>query len=46
MMDRKKFLKSLAILPLAGAAMKLNELNKMTAPFDSKDKMTVLFLGV
>ncbi|MFN8278751.1 MAG: 4,5-DOPA dioxygenase extradiol [Saprospiraceae bacterium] len=44
-MDRKKFLKSLAILPLAGAVMKLNELNKMTAPFDSTEKMPVLFLG-
>jgi 4,5-DOPA dioxygenase extradiol len=44
-MDRKIFLKSLALLPLAGAAMKLNELNKMTAPFNSTDKMPVLFLG-
>lgn len=44
-MDRKQFLKSLAILPLAGAAMKLNELNKMTAPFNSTEKMPVLFLG-
>lgn len=44
-MDRKTFLKSLALLPLAGAAMKLNELNKMTAPFNSTEKMPVLFLG-
>ncbi len=44
-MDRKQFLKSLALIPLTGAAMKLNELNKMTAPFNSTDKMPVLFLG-
>lgn len=44
-MDRKTFLKSLAILPIAGAAMKLNELNKMTAPLSSTEKMPVLFLG-
>jgi len=44
-MDRKHFLKSLALLPLATSAMKLNELNKMTAPFNSTEKMPVLFLG-
>jgi 4,5-DOPA dioxygenase extradiol len=44
-MDRKHFLKSLALLPLAASAMKLNELNKMTAPFNSTEKMPVLFLG-
>lgn len=44
-MDRKHFLKSLALLPLAGAAMKLNALNKMTEPFNSTEKMPVLFLG-
>lgn len=33
----------MAVLPLAG--MKLNELNKMTAPFSSTEKMPVLFLG-
>ena len=44
-MDRKKFLKTLALLPLTAAAMKLNELNKMTAPLSSTDKMPVLFLG-
>src|SRR3954466_2221051 len=44
-MDRKKFLTSLALLPFAGAAMKLEGLNKMTAPFKSTDKMPVLFLG-
>lgn len=44
-MDRKQFLKSLALLPLAASAMKLNELNKMTEPFNNTDKMPVLFLG-
>lgn len=44
-MDRKQFLKSLAVLPLAGTAMKLNELNKMAAPFNSTETMPVLFLG-
>src|SRR5690242_15881970 len=44
-MDRKQFLKSIVVIPLAGAAMRLNELNKMTEPFDRTDKMPVLFLG-
>lgn len=35
----------MAILPIGAAAMKLNELNKMTAPFNSTDQMPVLFLG-
>ncbi len=44
-MDRKQFLRSLALFPLTGAAMKLNELNKITSPFNSTDRMPVLFLG-
>lgn len=44
-MNRKQFLRSLAILPLAGAAMKLYDLHKMTDPLDSTAKMPVLFLG-
>ncbi len=44
-MHRKHFLKSLALIPLTGAAMKLNELNNMTAPFSSTEQMPVLFLG-
>jgi 4,5-DOPA dioxygenase extradiol len=44
-MKRKQFLKSLAIMPLAGAAMKLNALGKMTEPFSPTEKMPVLFLG-
>lgn len=44
-MNRKTFLKSLAIIPLAAGAMKLNELNKITEPFGKTEKMPVLFLG-
>ncbi len=44
-MDRKQFLKTLAILPLTGAAMKLNDLNKITQSFGNTEKMPVLFLG-
>ena len=44
-MDRSQFLKSLALLPLAASTMKLSALEKMTAPFNSTDKMPVLFLG-
>lgn len=44
-MDRKKFIKSMAMLPLAGAAMKLGELNKIVSPFGNTAKMPVLFLG-
>lgn len=45
-MERKQFLKSLAILPAAGEIeMRLNELNKITDPLNSTDKMPVLFLG-
>ncbi len=44
-MNRKKFIHSLALLPLAGTAMKLNDLNKLTAPFGATETMPVLFLG-
>lgn len=48
-MDRTTFLKTMVPLlaagPIAGAVMKLNELNKMTDPLSSTDKMPVLFLG-
>tara|TARA_R110001592_G_scaffold88299_1_gene260018 strand:- start:130 stop:1011 length:882 start_codon:yes stop_codon:yes gene_type:complete len=44
-MDRKIFLKSLAILPLTAAAMKLKELNKITELMSNTAKMPVLFLG-
>ena len=44
-MNRIKFIKTLALLPLTAAAMKLNELNKISATFDNTVKMPVLFLG-
>ena len=44
-MDRKKFIQTIAALPLAASAMKLNELNKMTEPFNKTEKMPVLFFG-
>ncbi|MBI3718481.1 MAG: 4,5-DOPA dioxygenase extradiol [Sphingobacteriales bacterium] len=47
-MNRKQFIKTmapLAAVPFAGAAMKLNELNKMTSPLSNTDRMPVLFLG-
>jgi 4,5-DOPA dioxygenase extradiol len=44
-MDRKTFIKSLAILPLTAAAMKLDVLNKLTDPMSKTAKMPVLFLG-
>lgn len=44
-MDRKKFIQSLALLPLIGCKMKLQSLEKMTASMDASAKMPVLFLG-
>jgi len=44
-MNRNKFLKSLAVLPIAGTAMKLNILRKVVEPFSSTEKIPVLFLG-
>lgn len=44
-MDRKQFLLSLAALPVAGAAMKLNDLARITEPFKASERMPVLFLG-
>src|SRR5436190_18137858 len=44
-MDRKKFLLSLATLPLAAAAMKLTDLTRITEPFKRTERMPVLFLG-
>jgi 4,5-DOPA dioxygenase extradiol len=44
-MDRKTFIKSLALLPLTATAMKLNELNKMAEFLGKTEKMPVLFLG-
>jgi 4,5-DOPA dioxygenase extradiol len=44
-MDRKSFLKTLAILPAIGATMKLNELGKMTEILGNTERLPVLFLG-
>jgi 4,5-DOPA dioxygenase extradiol len=44
-MNRKLFLQSMALLPFAAAAMKLNELNKISESFLNTEKMPVLFLG-
>lgn len=44
-MDRKHFLKSLVVLPIAASAMKLKDLNKMTEPLPATEKMPALFLG-
>lgn len=44
-MNRKTFLKALAVVPLTAAAMKLNMLNKLTEPLAKTAKMPVLFLG-
>jgi 4,5-DOPA dioxygenase extradiol len=44
-MERIKFLQSLALLPLVGAAMNLKHLHKLSGSYSSTDKMPVLFLG-
>ncbi|MGB3084789.1 MAG: 4,5-DOPA dioxygenase extradiol, partial [Saprospiraceae bacterium] len=44
-MDRKLFLKSLSIIPVAAVFMKLNELYKVTETFSPTQRMPVLFLG-
>jgi 4,5-DOPA dioxygenase extradiol len=44
-MDRKKFLHSLAMVPLAGTVMNLKDLGKIAAPLGTTDLMPVLFLG-
>ncbi|MDX6187731.1 4,5-DOPA dioxygenase extradiol [Flavobacterium sp. Fl-318] len=44
-MDRKKFLKTMAIVPLTGVALKLNVLSKLSDQLESTEKMPLLFLG-
>jgi 4,5-DOPA dioxygenase extradiol len=44
-MNRKDFLKSLAILPVVGTAMNLNKFKQFTDPLESTDTMPVLFVG-
>jgi 4,5-DOPA dioxygenase extradiol len=44
-MQRRQFVKSLALLPLAGVIMKIKDLNKMTESFGETKQMPVLFVG-
>lgn len=44
-MERRQFLKYLALLPFVKTTMKLNDLNKIAGSFNSTAKMPVLFLG-
>ena len=44
-MDRKRFIKSLTLLPLISRSMNLKDLNKMTSTMSNTGKMPVLFLG-
>jgi 4,5-DOPA dioxygenase extradiol len=44
-MQRRQFVKSLALLPLAGVIMKIKDLNKMTESFGETTQMPVLFVG-
>jgi len=44
-MNRKQFLAAAAVLPLTGAAVKLNSLHKFSNELPETSKMPVLFLG-
>ncbi|GAA4382962.1 4,5-DOPA dioxygenase extradiol [Hymenobacter koreensis] len=44
-MDRKAFLKTLALLPFASKAMNLQDLHKVSTSFQRSEKMPVLFIG-
>lgn len=44
-MKRKTFIQSLSLTGMAGAAIKINELEKLTSPMNSTAQMPVLFLG-
>jgi 4,5-DOPA dioxygenase extradiol len=44
-MNRKKFLQSLAIVPMTGIALKLQHLHRAAETLDPTEKMPVLFLG-
>ena len=44
-MDRKQFLQTLAALPLAGAAVQLRDLSKLTGNLAATQTMPALFLG-
>lgn len=44
-MNRKQFIKSMALLPLISSRMNLQDLNRMTSTMSNTGKMPVLFLG-
>ena len=44
-MDRKNFLKTISLLPLATNAMKLEQLKNITDSFGNTNKMPVFFIG-
>ncbi len=44
-MERRDVIKKIALLPIAGAAMKLNALNELVNNLDETEKMPLLFLG-
>jgi len=44
-MNRKDFLKAIALIPLSSTAMKLNTLHQLTEPFAKTDDMPVVFFG-
>ncbi len=44
-MNRKEFIKSMALLPILTSCMNLKDLDKMTSQMNSTPKMPVLFLG-
>jgi 4,5-DOPA dioxygenase extradiol len=44
-MERKDFLKLLALFPIAGTGMKLNTLSRLTSEFENTEPMPVLFVG-
>jgi len=44
-MNRKDFLKTMALLPLGAAAMKLNSLHHITDTLGPTERMPILFLG-
>ena len=44
-MNRKKFLKSFALIPLAGFAMQLKHLEELTGSMENTERMPVFFIG-
>lgn len=44
-MNRKKFITAMAVLPLTGAALKVNSLRNLSKNFEATEKFPVLFLG-